>query len=672
MRLSQLTQKLFIKNKFLSGVTLVYLAGVTGYFSRLFYILFVTQKGADFGAAPLNTSLELCMLSFVLFTFISYEYCYTARRSNADEWLRSLAGGYPRLIRSQVSFLALLSFLFFLFQTALLILPTLINSGWMGEYFLHAVMTLFVYHFMTACAGVLLGTFCALILPRLAAYLILLLFVFFSTSFFERVLYSLPERWMTTGVQVQQFFHIFPVNLDNGFNSHYGYSLLPCQVDAVLFWGLLFLSGVLLFFAKKRGAIKARSLCALCFAGCLTCLVLYAQPSSRMDRTSNAVSGFLVDYNYYVEQGNDQQQKTQAADFKITDYKLKLDIYRHLKADAQLCVSEPDLEAYRFTLYHGYQVQSVHNQAGEALSFSQEGDYITVQAGAAATQTLRLRYSGVAARYASNTQFTWLPGFFAYYPRAGFEPLYYHEGDNFAMERLIPAEDAWFEVQVNTLRKLYSNLEQTGKNTFSGNADTVTFVSGLLKEITCDGVTVVYPYLAYPEEWIRTELAAAKDKGFLPDRVKRILFSPFLDQAVPSEYSAFYKDYADLNAFSYDRDNYYAVLVSNEKKPLANMLYWYEEQSQFYAAYLEKEKGRTEKDASTYYLQFDKKIMALGEEAFLTRCNTYLEDTNDQRSIQEFFDAIPDDPQRTGYTTDERLPSDPELRKSATSNASMQ
>lgn len=188
-------------------------------------------------------------------------------------------------------------------------------------------------------------------------------------------------------------------------------------------------------------------------------------------------------------------QKNEELNFEITGYDMNLKIKNLLSGDVTVKVDNPNLTEYHFTLYYGYKLKSVTNSSGEKLKYDRDGDYITVHTDAP-TESFNFKYKGFSQVFYSNSQSCELLGGFAYYPINGFRYVYSVADQGSIRTKL--STSVPMSVKVDCSKKMFSNLESTGKNTFEGTSDSLTLVSGFYKEINTDGIRMVYPYYKNP------------------------------------------------------------------------------------------------------------------------------------------------------------------------------
>lgn len=203
------------------------------------------------------------------------------------------------------------------------------------------------------------------------------------------------------------------------------------------------------------------------------------------------------DAEHYVFQDPEKFviQKNEEPNFEITGYDMNFKIKNLLSGDVTVKVDNPNLTEYHFTLYYGYKLKSVTNSSGEKLKYDRDGDYITVHTDAP-TESFNFKYKGFSQVFYSNSQSSNLLGGFAYYPINGFRYVYSVADQGSIRTKL--SKSVPMSVKVDCGKKMFSNLESTGKNTFEGTSDSLTLVSGFYKEINADGIRMIYPYYESP------------------------------------------------------------------------------------------------------------------------------------------------------------------------------
>lgn len=185
--------------------------------------------------------------------------------------------------------------------------------------------------------------------------------------------------------------------------------------------------------------------------------------------------------------------KDEKADYEISKYDMELSIKLNLSAKVNMEVSK-SLDEYKMTLFHDYKISYASNQDGDKLDFTQDGDYVRIiNSENKKITNIILEYKGSSATYYANSQGCFLPGYFAYYPRAGYLPLYNQY--KFDLESEFVDEDTYFEVKIDYGKKIISNLDEEN-GVYKGKSDGFTMVSGFYKmKDLGNGNTLVYPYM---------------------------------------------------------------------------------------------------------------------------------------------------------------------------------
>ena len=72
---------------------------------------------------------------------------------------------------------------------------------------------------------------------------------------------------------------------------------------------------------------------------------------------------------------------------------------------------------------------------------------------------INVEYSGSSPKYYSNVQGTYLPGYFCYYPRAGYIPVF--DLDYVSMKQNFVDKNTEFNLKINSIFEIYTNLPKT-------------------------------------------------------------------------------------------------------------------------------------------------------------------------------------------------------------------
>lgn len=468
--------KLFFKTKIIFIPVIILLVCFLG---NLVYSCYSFSLNNDV-LIYLKNSIKLCLLSFVILCFISYEFFYLYKRCYIDEVLYSRKNGKTRILTSTVTVLlfipALEFFSAFVFNFVIFLLSGMNDYS----YLYHIFSVLFLYVFLGGIIPILLGVFFAQKTKRIVSYALMALIIFLVSSTSDFIPGGLSQVTKINFWEAKYFLaYILPNDLEWYINHDYGMYAEIYRWNLIIFW-ISLLS--FLFFKLcqiKKTALKAVLLSLTLLISTFN-LVGYFYGGSHIEKGAQLDSISMSDYLFYTE----NEQKNQDPDFEVTSYDMDLSIYRQLDAEVSMTLSDTGLEYYNFTLYHGYNVLKITDIEGNALKYNREGDYVTV-IGNGNLQLINIKYSGYSPILYSNYQACSLPGFFAYYPIPGFYKI---TGDYTTYNPIEIKSETEFNIRVDSARQFYSNLDEVKneKNCFVGVTNYPTLFSGFYKSNSSD------------------------------------------------------------------------------------------------------------------------------------------------------------------------------------------
>lgn len=448
----------------------------------------------------LKNSIKLCLLSFVILCFTSYEFFYLYKRCYIDEALYSHKNGKTRILTSTVTVLlfipAIQLFIAFAFNFIIFLLSGMNDYS----YLYHVFSVLFLYVFLGGIIPILLGTFFAHKTKRIVSYALMALIIFLVSSTSDFIPGGLSQVTKINFWEAKYFLaYILPNDLNWYINHDYGMYAEIYRWNLIFFW-ISLLS--FLFFKLcqiKKTALKAVLLSLTLLISTLN-LIGYFYGGSHIEKGPQLDSISMSDYLFYSE----NEQKNQDPDFKVTSYDMDLNICRQLNAEVSMILSDKSLDYYNFTLYHGYNVLKITDIEGNALKYNREGDYVTV-IGNGNLQLINIKYSGYSPILYSNYQACSLPGFFPYYPIPG---LYKITGDYTTYNPLEIKSETEFNIRIDSARQFYSNLDevQNEKNCFVGVTRYPMLFSGFIKSNSSDIYRI---YAITVKGWGLSEIDAA-------------------------------------------------------------------------------------------------------------------------------------------------------------------
>lgn len=468
--------KLFFKTKIIFIPVIILLVCFLG---NLVYSCYSFSLNNDV-LIYLKNSIKLCLLSFVILCFTSYEFFYLYKRCYIDEALYSHKNGKTRILTSTVTVLLFIPALEF-FSAFVFNFVIFLSSGMNDySYLYHIFSVLFLYVFLGGIIPILLGVFFAQKTKRIVSYALMALIIFLVSSTSDFIPGGLSQVTKINFWEAKYFLaYILPNDLEWYINHDYGMYAEIYRWNLIIFW-ISLLS--FLFFKLcqiKKTALKAVLLSLTLLISTFN-LVGYFYGGSHIEKGAQLDSISMSDYLFYTE----NEQKNQDPDFEVTSYDMDLSIYRQLDAEVSMTLSDTGLEYYNFTLYHGYNVLKITDIEGNALKYNREGDYVTVIVNGN-LQLINIKYSGYSPILYSNYQACSLPGFFAYYPIPGFYKI---TGDYTTYNPIDIKSETEFNIRVDSARQFYSNLVEVKneKNCFVGVTSYPTLFSGFYKSNSSD------------------------------------------------------------------------------------------------------------------------------------------------------------------------------------------
>jgi hypothetical protein len=491
----------------------------------------------------------------------------------------------------------------------------------------HVLAHIVINFFVVPLIGTLLGAVLAIYAKRGVAYIVLLVITFFSSPAVNGFCAGL---YYSTGISANRWLRVFPFMTPSSFfytpNIAYGYSLRPYRLFAFLMWILVLCALLLFFFARNRYGKHFLVLGVACLTLGLCCAPIVLQNNSDNIEDIESTEEVGGEIRYYII--NKTSPPDACPEFKITSYDMELKLSNVLHAEVKVSVSPSNLDIYGFTLYHGYKVKSVRDESGRDLKFRQNDDWIEVES-AGETSSLTFTYSGYSNTHYSNGQGAALPGTFAYYPRAGYVTCY---GDT-GYETLTLDEPTQFDVKIKNRKKFFTNLNRTGKNTFSGKTTGLTIVGGFYKEDKIGDTNLVYTYVDMDVNEIKkvfSNLMQTYDRSFNTVMVTQLYDGVSM------------RDYGDTLVFTgvslkgIEMD-YFLSQVPESRGDFGLQAYVFEYMRDTFASYAAGDKSI---GMNTRYVRVEAAADKYGDEYCRKAIDKYLYDESDTRTPDEFINDL--------------------------------
>ena len=623
-RISLLLFKEFKKNTVLIIAYIIYLLlalVVTAYG----FIFMLDGRSSTFFLDGVQLILLASLLHFVFYSLVSYEFCRSDCAVGFDECACAMEAGKSRLLAGKLLVLISLTLPILVLNIITTAVGTVIAHAGMAffQVLLHILLNLLIL----PAVGVLFGAVLAYGAKRGIAYIIIAVVTLLSTP--------LAGDWCVTiykatgfsaSVLTRLFPFMTPSTMLTSSNLAYGYSLRPYRIFAYAVWILVLCAVLFFYISKERGKKKRLFSAVVCLVAGLCLLPFVFRSNSDIIYDDMNSEGAGREISYYER--NKITPPDACPEFKITSYDMELKLSNVLHAEVKVSVSPSNLDIYGFTLYHGYKVKEVKDESGRALKFEQTGDWIEVES-AGETSSLTFSYSGYSNTHYSNGQGAALPGTFAYYPRAGYVVC----ADDNGYEYLTLDEPTQFDVKIKNRKKFFTNLDRTGKNTFSGKTTGLTIVGGFYKEDKIGDTNLVYTSVDRDVNEIKkvfSNLMQTYDRSFNTIMVAELREGKSM------------RDYGDTLVFTgvslkgIEMD-YFLSQVPESRGDFGLQAYVFEYMRGTFASYAAGDKSI---GMNTRYVRVEAAADKYGDEYCRKAIDKYLYDESDTRTPDEFIDDL--------------------------------
>ena len=485
MRVYKSAFKLLVQSKILFSAIIV----------SILFVLWqmLSVRKSLIATIPLGKAMTLSLYLLIIFVLISFEYMKKLYNNGVEETILATAKGIRR--KNYKACFMVMTTIAVVFSIVILIIVLIEYKNFRisdpdNEYVKHIVKCITLHIFMVMELGIVIGTSLAVFRKRIVPYVVMTMFILlscpFATSMASTVMLSSMKSWNPGRVafKIISNFYIVPrFDMNYIADDCFGESLLADRIFIILFW-IVFFAVIVCITRKKKKIITA--------VVAIASVVLMFCYHSNIDKMGYGRDSFYAgdpDWIYSKTAVN----KKEAAQYKILSYDMKLSMGLLLNAEVNMKVSK-SLDEYKMTLFKDYIVKNVVDQKGNDLDFNQEESYITVKNKDNKKITnIIIIYSGASSDYFANYQRCFLPGYYLYYPRAGYIPVIDKTYDYVYYNFVDP--DTEFNVKVKNPEKYISNLPlKNGK--FSGKCDGFTLLKGFYKEKNLgNGNKLIYPYL---------------------------------------------------------------------------------------------------------------------------------------------------------------------------------
>jgi cytochrome c-type biogenesis protein CcmE len=520
-RIGKYSGTLFLQTRLLPCAFLVGYAVLHGYLLVQGSLLDYRELGAY-----LNTSQSVGVLLFLLFSLLSFEFLFLARASHLDECLEANREMHLKFRWCQLGLLLPLILLSSVTVFCYDLFGVASFGALTGMVLKHLVLCCVLNILLVELVAVLLGSVLASAASRPVSYCVIIVASFLMSPVAKTWFSLIPFPYDSLpfdAVRIIDFFSITAPDTDWVPDPNYGLALESCRWDLVLFWiSLLFALFLLLNRPRKRKryGVMIGALLAVCVVGAIGFFQMGQDSVVRLDNRLWGTSYSDSTYRYTHEEQEEE------ADFRILTYQIDLSVQRKLYADVSLTVTHSeDSDHYLFTLYHGYKITSLTDGSGNSLDYTRDGNYLDVVFPLTDEEgQINICYQGSGNRYYSNSQGIALPGYFPWYPMAGYLTLWDSETSSTHVN-LDPSSKEFY-LTVDSSLPLVSNLEEVSEHSYAGSASAVTLIGGFLTQVEENGFT----YYTSPLNPIQLNLEELQEKLEEAEQTLDVDFGINLDQ----------------------------------------------------------------------------------------------------------------------------------------------
>lgn len=384
------------------------------------------------------------------------------------------------------------------------------------EWLFPLLMWAFLYPFLYGLLSVCIGAALSFVEQTLLAYFFIIGFILFTSL--TATLFSPLITAITgfDGYRILLPFHLFQDLFSFSMNPAIAYAMQRTDI-----WRFAFLCCICLYvifrnIMKVYGQGYPRKIFAFLLGGSIlfTGVMLY-RPSSFALHNHGGRESFDGVQGYYEQHA----AQVVPVDWHIQKYALKVDFKRQLEVSATLTLNAPQNLIY-LTLYHGYLVDNIFDASNRALSFTQEGDYITIIADEPIHE-ITIEYKGCSNHFPANETVAYLPGQFPWYPVQGFQKVY--NTNTYSFDRVSLSHATQFKIETNR-GDVFSNLGIISSS-IEGEAYGITLLHGLFSHAKYNGIDLYFPLILDKEELNQLPqiVEMIKSHPRVPDSIESIL-----------------------------------------------------------------------------------------------------------------------------------------------------
>lgn len=463
------------------------------------YLFIMPVKSVTF-IDHFQTIQRLIVVPFVAFLFLGYEMFSDMQKRSWKELLFSVKNAIGKVLLIRITIMGVMVVIEFFVLLVIEICTWAYAQSAIP--LMHILRVMILNNMLLPFLGAVIGMVLAIVFKKhWSGYLCIIIIVMCTCGILQKISSAL---YLTVGINLDPLVLMINLTQPNAtWIADYVY-LIPVEKHRfyLLIAWVLVCCAIVLFWTKSRAK---RILMAVCMIGVVYCFGQVGAVKNFVNYEMNYASPTDKASEFKNVEGVSELK----ADFCIVDCMLKMQFEDELHADVTMVLDNPNLQQYHLTLYRGYELINIEDQNGASLVYERNGDYLLITPSEPLTQ-IHMEYKGYNQSLYSNRHGVMLPGYFAYYPQAGWRQVfwtapidgYYNKGFNTETDSL---QATHYKIIVeNYKQEVLSNLSGEN-NIFEGTTNSPTLISGAIEEISDAEYCIIRPSSFKNEEVISVD-----------------------------------------------------------------------------------------------------------------------------------------------------------------------
>ncbi|KOF11963.1 hypothetical protein AC739_00135 [Planococcus glaciei] len=451
----------------------------------------------------------MIIIQAVILLIIVYFY-----KSFSDEFrfgAAKLMSGFFRVTLFKIASLfvvhSLLAALFVGMQIGLVMMYFHFSGIPLSSFYSQTALFIIVYWYLPLLLAFAIGIFTALLFGKNKLGLVFMILCWiaigpanttFFYQYFQYISYS----------DLESLFYIGPLSSENAFNDLIGYNVTYAALLKIVFWILLFLGLVLIVLLRTTRTPKEKGILISLFLFFIGVNVFFFPQLFTNGKAAFDFASREVEVLYYKE--NTATLLPAQLQYEVVGYEIELVISDIVKAETTMNFTDIETQTIGVALFHGFKVESITDQQGKKLSFTEQGDFILIQrVSEEPSDKLTFSYTMKETTLLPvSKDYLFLPNSVSWIPAKSAHPSFQVEtilNEGVKISANQSDEAILYTLSVKGKHPIYTNLPPNEEGGYSGeSAGGLTVLSGMLKEQRIGERTVLYPnsWQDISEEWV--------------------------------------------------------------------------------------------------------------------------------------------------------------------------